>query len=224
MANYINKNILCQAYIHVEPDEITEELLENLQNHLESFVKTRAEFFLYPNPEINIELKEGSIKVYATILGTVTTLFAGIANYPDFREGAILLYEDTKRLSDYITTESIFTTKARHNQVIRIEARTGVVGSLRKIVGELDALKSMNGKEYANTHSDKIIDIKDQTLKLIDNLNSIDDVSLVKEGLLSIVTELPNLPLPPNKKTNSDEAILLYQRELEAMKAVLRNA
>lgn len=132
MADYINKNIICQAYVHVDPEDVSEELLVDLRSHLENFVKSRSEFFLFPNPEVSIELKEGSIKIYATILGTFGALYGAVANYPSFREGVGLIYEDTKRLSEYIASESIFTTKARHNQVIRVEARTGVIGSIKK--------------------------------------------------------------------------------------------
>jgi hypothetical protein len=222
MADYINKNILCQAYVHVEPEEITEELLAHLKEHLTNFVKTRADFFLYQNPEISIELKEGSIKVYASIFGTIGALYAGIANYPGFREGAILIYEDTKRLSEYIASESLYETKARHDQIIHMEARTGVVGSLRKLVADLDSLKAMNGSSYAIQHTKKIESIKDQVNTLIENLHSNDDVALVKNGLINIVNELPETPRPPPEKTNPRDAIISYQRELKILKAALQ--
>lgn len=221
MADYINKNILCQAYVHVEPEEITEELLAYLETHLKSFVQTRAEFFLCKDPEVEIELKDGSIKLYATILGTVTTLFAGVANYPDFREGAILLYEDTKRLADYITTESIYSSKARHGQVIRVEARTGVIGSIRKVIAELDILKGFDGVFYVNRHTEKVIGIQNQLSKLLDNLNSKEDVQLVKSGILGIVNELPNSPMPPPNKTNNPDLLIIYREELKKLKRLL---
>lgn len=222
MADYINKNILCQAYVHVEPEEITEELLAHLKGHLTDFVKTRAGFFLYQNPEISVELKEGSIKVYASIFGTIGALYTGIANYPGFREGAILIYEDAKRLSEYIASESLYETKARHDQIIHVEARTGVVGSLRKLVAELDRLKAMNGSSYAIQHTKKIESIKDQVNTLIENLQSNDDVALVKNGLIEIVNELPEIPRPPPDKNNTRNAIISYQRELKALKAALQ--
>ncbi len=221
MADYINKNILCQAYVHVEPAEVTDEVVERLREHLTDFVRTRAEFFLYPNPDIEIELKPGSIKLYATVLGTVSTLFAGVANYPNFRQGAISIYEDTKRLSEYITTESLYSTKARYGQVVRIEARTGVVGSIRKVVSEFNTLEGMNGTAYASRHAIKLSEIKSQVEKLIQNLNSDEDIALVKSGLIDIVNSLPDTPKPPPGKTNENEAILSYREERKNLKDFL---
>ncbi len=223
MADYIDKNILCQAYIHVEPEEITDKFLKELSDHLKSFVHSRAEFFLYPDPEIDIELKDGSIKLYATVLGTISTLFVGVANYPDFREGAILIYEDVKRLSDYIASESLFSTRARHDQVIRVEARTGVIGSVRKIVGEIDAVGSMNGVEYADRLANKLGECKEGVLKLLDNLYAEEDIALVKDGVLGLLEKLPNTPTPPPNKQNPSAHVLSYRKELEAIKKVLKS-
>lgn len=222
MADYINKNILCQAYVHVEPDKITDELIEELSVHLNEFVKSRAEFFLYPNPEIDIELKEGSIKIYATILGTITTLFAGVTNYPDFREGAILLYEDVKRLSDYIASESIFSTKARHHQIIRVEARTGVIGSVKKIITDLDAVKSLNGTVQADSLTAKLFGIKEDIGKLLENLKSSDDEVFVKNGFSKIIDSMPKTPLPPPRKQNHPDQIAAYRDEIKAIKELLK--
>lgn len=222
MADYINKNILCQAYVHVEPDEINNRLLSQLEAHLTTFVKSRAEFFLYPNPDVEIELKDGSIKLYATVLGTVTTLFAGIANYPEFREGAIMIYDDVKLLSEYITAESLFSTKARHHQVIRTESRTGVIGSMRKIVSDYDQLNSTEGELSPEQQVKKLAEINDHVNKLILNLHSNDDVKLIKEGFLGLTKGLPDRPSPSPQKRNSPMIISHYQNELEALNQTLK--
>jgi len=222
MADYINNNILCQAYVHVEPDCITDELVNNLKLHLNEFVKSRAEFFLYPNADIDIELKDGSIKVYATILGTVSMLFAGVSQYPEFREGAILMYEDVKRLSDYIATESIFSTRAKHNQVIRIEARTGVIGSIKKIVNLLDLVRSNNGVVFADTLASRLNQAATDTQKLLGNLKSKEDEILIKTGINQIINELPRNPKAPKRRTNSKEQIELYNSAITYIKEIVK--
>lgn len=222
MADYINKNILCQAYIHVEPDEITDELVANLKNHLVGFVASRADFFLYPDPEIDIEVKEGSIKVYATVLGTVAAaMYGGIANYPTFREGAIVLYEDAKRLSDYIAAEGLFATKARHTQVIHVEARTGVVGSIKKIVTAFDSLKAMDGSTSADKLHSKLKEINEDLDKLMENLKSEEDIALVKKGLLELANESPTTPTDPPRKRNQPMDVIRYRQLLKVVKAKL---
>ena len=63
MADYINKNILSQAYIHVEPREMeTDEQLESFKENLRIFSLTRTEFFLSEGLDINVEFEDGSIK------------------------------------------------------------------------------------------------------------------------------------------------------------------
>ncbi|MGD9725782.1 MAG: hypothetical protein AB7Q04_13950 [Steroidobacteraceae bacterium] len=222
MADYINKNILCQAYIHVEPDDISDEIAQALKIHLTEFVKSRGDFFLYPNPDVEIEVKEGSLKVYATIVGTVAAaLYTGVANYPTFREGAIVLYEDAKRLSEYIAAEGLFATRARHTQVIRVEARTGVIGSIKKIVAAFDALKAMDGTVTADKQLAKLKEIDEDIDKLMDNLKSQEDIELVKNGLLEIAGDAPQKPSDPPRKRSHPMDVIRYRNLLKAVKSKL---
>ncbi|MEE3915748.1 hypothetical protein [Pseudomonas viridiflava] len=58
MADYIDKSIICQAYIHIDP--VPEGLDEEaLKGELEGFLGVRAEFFLYKDVATQVELKEG---------------------------------------------------------------------------------------------------------------------------------------------------------------------
>ncbi|HHF3203162.1 hypothetical protein [Vibrio alginolyticus] len=99
MADYINKNILSQAYIHVEPAGIeTEEQLEAFKESIRAFALSRTEFFLSEGLDINIEFEERSIKTRVTVIGTLMLLLQGISSYKDFREGLQLLYSDSKWL------------------------------------------------------------------------------------------------------------------------------
>src|SRR5262249_20246585 len=100
MADYINLSIFSQANIHIKPINMDDEQLAEFQSYISEFVTKRAQFFLHPEVEIDVALKEGSLKSYATVLGTVASLlYGGIANYEDFRKGVNLLYEDSKRLA-----------------------------------------------------------------------------------------------------------------------------
>ncbi|MGY0627641.1 MAG: hypothetical protein ACW7DS_18170, partial [Paraglaciecola chathamensis] len=128
MADYINKNILSQAYIHVEPTELeTEEQLVEFKKHITEFARSRTNFYLHPDVSIEIEFEEGSLKARITVMGTLFLLMQGVANYPDFREGVGLIYNDSKRLAEYMISEAQFFAGSKHQDVIRLEARTGVV-------------------------------------------------------------------------------------------------
>lgn len=220
MANYINENILCQAYIHVKSREDIDEqvLLECLQD----FVRTRASHFLYPEANTNVEIKEGSIKLYVTILGTVATLFQGFSAYPSFREGAITLHEDVKMLSEYINSEGLYQTSAKHNQVIRVEARTGVLGSIRKIISMYDKTLASNGYVHATTLTKQLFEIESEIQKLIENLYSNEDVALIKNGFSEMTLNLPTSPKrQQGKQPSSQQDIDAYKEQLEKLKSML---
>lgn len=132
MADYIDKNILCQAYVHVDlPVDITPGELDAIKEHLRQFTEARAKFFVYPDVVVEVEFREGSLKSYLTIAGAI---YLAIGNYGDFRGGVDYLYTDIKRLADSLVAETLFMTRARHHSIRRTEARTartGVVGSLK---------------------------------------------------------------------------------------------
>jgi hypothetical protein len=120
MADYIDKNILLQAYVHIEvPGNLTSRRLEELRTELTRFAEARGRFFIYPEVEVELEFKEGTLKSYLTIAGM---LYAAIAAYGSFRSGVDYLYTDIKRLSDTLVAESLFVTKAKHNHIIRTES------------------------------------------------------------------------------------------------------
>lgn len=146
MANYINLNILSQSYIHIEPVNLAQNEIEAFQSYISQFVSDRGKFFLYPDVQIDVAIKEGSLKSYATVLGTIYAVYLGIGNYGDFRQGISLLYEDCRRLAESVCNESLFQSKARNPEIIRIEARTGVIGSLKKILQTLIAFSDLTGK------------------------------------------------------------------------------
>lgn len=219
MADYINKNILSQAYIHVEPTGIeTEEQLEAFKENLRAFALSRTEFFLSDGLDINVEFEDGSIKARVTVIGTLILLLQGISSYKDFREGLQLLYTDAKWLSDAIITESLYQTKAKHHDIIRVEARTGIIGSVHKVLNQLERIKSgAKGTMLASDLVEKINDVQGELSKLMDNICDLDDRNLVAKECKYLVQELPEIPVPPKDKTNSNHAINEYRRKKSSL-------
>lgn len=223
MADYINENILCQAYIHVEPEEITDELISELKYNITKFVKERSDFFIYPNAEVDIEFKDGSIRVYATILGTVAMLYSTAASTSQFKDKAGSIYDDVKRLSDNIVTESIFLTRTKHEQIMRVEARTGVIGSIKKIVTRLDSVRLKNGSVYADTLALHIYQAADDIQVLLGNIKSEVDRELLISGFLEQVDEFPKIPSAPLRSTNTEEQKQLYKASIKFITGILNN-
>lgn len=219
MADYIDKNILCQAYIHIEPENLSESQYSTYLEHLRVFAIARTRFFLYQEAEIQVEYKEGSLKAYITVFGTLTGLYAGIAQYPDFKAGAVAIYEDSKRLSEYLVSEGLFSAGAKHDQVLRVEARTGIVGSLRGVVADLDYIQRLNGTADQKTIADRMARVRADVQALTDNLHTEEDVKLVRVGLLEMSGGLPSAPSPGPGRKNSESVVAMYREE----KAKLRN-
>ncbi|MGY0587931.1 MAG: hypothetical protein ACW7DY_19800 [Paraglaciecola chathamensis] len=221
MADYINKNILSQAYIHVEPTELeTEEQLVEFKKHITEFARSRTNFYLHPDVSIEIEFEEGSLKARITVMGTLFLLMQGVANYPDFREGVGLIYNDSKRLAEYMISEAQFFAGSKHQDVIRLEARTGVVGSLHKVVLQLEQIKrGAGGSTLAKDLVSKINKAQDDIEELIGNLQEQSDINLVKNGLSVLVNEIPENPKPPKDKNNTPLAISSYQNQRRQLRA-----
>ncbi|RBM83980.1 hypothetical protein [Vibrio paracholerae] len=203
MADYINKNILSQAYIHIEPQKLkSKEELAQFKVELEAFVRQRSSFFLSPDLPIEIEFEEGSLIARITVLGTISVLFQFISGYKDFREGIQFIYADTKRVTDYIISHTTFESGAMQQDVIRLEARVGIIGSIQKSINQLEAITDLQ--------------------KLMDNISDASDKKLVGSGLLGIANEIPFQPKAPEDKVNSLETILGFQRRRQRLLEYLK--
>ncbi len=219
MADYIHKNILSQAYIHVEPTLLnTDEDISSFKNKIEEFTRSRSTFYLHPEVSIEVELEDGSLKARITVMGTIALLMQGIASYPDFREGICLLCNDSKRLAEYVVSESQFLTGSKHADVIRLEARTGIVGSIQKVISQLEKIRiGSGGKLSAKELTTKLERVEDDLKKLIDNIADPQDKELVMKGLSDLANEIPESPLPPIDKSNTALELSVYQQRRKTL-------
>jgi hypothetical protein len=212
VADYIDRNILCQAYVHIQlPKGMDAAKLSDLKKHLELFIKTRGQFFLYEDVETDVEFKDGSLKVVASIAGA---LYVAIAQYGSFRDGVNFLTTDTKRLAECVVSESLFLTKSRHGETIRTEARIGVVGTLKVALDKLDHIKEEMGSASLQTTNRQIVDLQQQIETLIGNLNDPADPPFVSSELCKLVESvLPRTPIHDPKKPKPPEIqVAAYHR------------
>jgi hypothetical protein len=208
MANYINKDILCQAYIHIDPVPIDGAELEQFKTTINDFLSARGKFFIYEEVDADVELKDGSLRVYATILGS---LYLGISQYGSFRSGVDYLASDVKRLSESIVSESLFQSKSRHDNIIRAEARIGVAGSLKQLVDEIDFISSRIGHDTPRSLSKRLERLSENLQKLINNLNDPEDIPFIKTNIEAIVVEkIQEQPYKPPRSPEDPEGNQLY--------------
>jgi hypothetical protein len=219
MADYIHSNILCQAYLHVELADITEERVREILSSLDEYVQRRGAFFLYPEIEVDIRFKAGSLKAYLSIAGAI---YIFLHQYGDFRKGVKLFYNDSKMLAESILSESLFITRTRHPQQKRTEARTGVLGSLNNIVSELDYVESHLGVTAGDDLAKHIKTARIESLRLLDVLRDPRDLDLTADHLNAFLSGLPNSPPPPPNKKVPRDAIVAYRSEIEVFIHELR--
>ena len=213
MADYINRNILCQAYVHVEVEREYEESVQLVVDRALPLVLERAEFFLFPEARVEFTPTEGSVKSRITIFGSLILALQGIANYKDFREGIVLLKEDVERVATVAVTETLFALQARNKEIVRIEVRTGVVGSLRRIIADIDRITAENGVVSSRAQSLRLKALRESIEEVIDNIHDADDVELVRNELFLLIQKLPGDALPgPREKSFGRASIDAYRR------------
>ncbi|WP_157572431.1 hypothetical protein [Nevskia soli] len=220
MADYIDRNILCQAYIHIDPVRLDDDQAIQLKRHLEAFISSRGQFFLYEQVATDVEFKEGSLKVYATIAGA---LYIAIGQYGSFRDGVNFLAQDTKRLAECVVSESLFLSRSRHDNTVRAEARTGVVGSLKGAVDKLGQIRSELGDVPLRSSINQIADIQVTIEKIIGNLRDSNDPPFVADGLCAIVEEmLPHRPPHRPSSVDREDVIVSYRKQRAELVSFLK--
>lgn len=212
MADYIDKNILCQAYVHVElPDDINPEKLSEIKAHLLQFTESRARFFVYPEVAVDVEFKDGSLKSYLTIAGAI---YIAIGNYGGFREGIDYLHTDIKRLADALVNETLFVTRARHHSIKHTEARTGVVGSMKELLADVSTVETVLGQVSVDEISGRLRRINKDAEMLIENLHDDNDIGEIESELGRFSDSIPDSCPFPKGKVPDDAAVISYYEAL----------
>lgn len=216
VADYIDKNILCQAYIHVHlPDELEDAELERIKQHLTEFANSRGKFFVYPEVEVSVEFRDGSLKSYITIAGVI---YIAIGQYGSFRGGVDYLYTDIKRLADSLVSESLFVTKSKHDSIVRTEARTGVIGSLKLLVDDINELESLMGQISVEETTRRLQKIKKDSDALLENVRSEDDVANIENEIGDFTDNLPEHCPHPHDRRPDDLAVIAYSEVLTELR------
>lgn len=232
MADYINSNILCESYIHVEPDwlkqvsdVIRKEKLSLIRSEIEDFADKRIKFFLSDDVVIEIIFTEGSIKAWITAYGPIILLIgSAILNYSSFRESIKQLASDMHRASTMLSSEMLFQTNSRNkSEILRIEARKGIIGSLERINNKIDFIDSqLDGKDLSPTSiNGDLLELNDMILMLLSNLKNAEDKKLVASALSDGVSKLSIRKSHFKLKSKLDES--MYISLLNERKSIIKN-
>ncbi|CCV44919.1 hypothetical protein RSF51_002766 [Yersinia enterocolitica] len=238
MANYIDSNILSQSYVHVEPTWLTsfsdkqkEDELQRIKDSITEYAQKRLKFFLYEDIDIEVEFEDGSIKAKITAYGKVCVLLSAInpvghaiSNYPEYREGIKAIISDVSKIGNVVNSEVLFQTKSRSkDEIIRVEARKGIVGSLEKIHNKMTTIEN---KLVRKDNSPLIIyndllDLNKYISELDANLKDKNDRDSISKSLYEGVNGL-NLKKGKFKLTDSLSEDM-YNNLLAERKIILQN-
>lgn len=186
MANYINQEILCEAYTHLNIDIFdNKEALQKLKNVLIPYFSERAKFLLGSEVEVRIEFEEGSLKTKLQVVGSaglvlmnalspatlpgkaVTGLTAVTLAYKPFKESIQQLSEDAKALAQSANLEVIFQTQTPYCDRVNIERRNGVFGRVEDLLAQLDNVASLVGNDDVPSNQIEL----NESIRAVERLN-----------------------------------------------------
>ncbi|WP_186136524.1 hypothetical protein [Burkholderia gladioli] len=203
MAKYINKEILCEAYTHLDIDIYDNKAaLNKLKSTLLPFFEERAKFLLGDDVEIEIVFEPGSLKTKLRVLGSAgVALTLAINSYGTFRESVTSLARDATALTESANLEVIFRTKTQYCDRITIEKRKGIFGRVDDLIGTLDKLKSSTGTEQLPSSTraiqessaivDRLLEWNKKVSVLFDKLDNDDTKQCVSDGLTEELQKFP---------------------------------
>lgn len=190
MANYINKTILSESYAHIDRVELSPQDKADFEMQIKAYQAPRAKRMLGLDIDPVVRTEDGSLKVYLTVYGSLSD---ALGDFDDFREALQLLYTSSKMVAEACNLESLFLADATKKQLIRSEARTGVIKATRDL---LDSGSYLNrtAEKYPQKRLHAIVDeLSKRVVVLNKNLTEPQDRALVWNQLLPIFKNLPSI-------------------------------
>lgn len=221
MTNYINEEILCEAYTKLDLDIFHDKAkLADLEKYLNNFFEERAKFFLGEDIKIKIEFEEGSLITKLKVIGgAVVLLGTAISNYGSFRSGVSQIAEDATLLAQSANLEVIFRTKAAYCDRIDSERRKGIFGRVDDLIKKLDAAHlristsklptNTNAVKAFNSATDELINWDKSSDRFFSKLTDEPTKGCLSAGLLEELERLPeNAPWSDELKKKSFRATI----------------
>lgn len=98
MANYIDKEIICESYIHLEfNDYKNTERVKEIETKVKKYFDERLKHFLGTDIQSVVETEEWSLKLKITAFAGVIGLLGGsVLKYTDFRDNVKAIYSSSR--------------------------------------------------------------------------------------------------------------------------------
>lgn len=220
MTNYIDRELLCEAYTHLDIESFNDpESRQRLEAELRDFIEPRAQFIFGEEVELRFEFEEGSLKTKIAVLGSVAAL---ISAYPSFRDGTEQLARDAVVLAQASNLEVIFKTRTNLCDRIRIEKRSGVFGRINELLRSAETIRDNSGHHRFPRTEEDITLIRDNVdqlrkwyedaEKLLGKLDSEETRACVASGFLEELERFPEeLPWAEEARKDTFRARMLQE-------------
>lgn len=231
MADYINSNILSQSYVHVEPewlnklsDKDKKKFVAEIERKVTSFSEERIKFFLDDGVVIEISFKEGSIRAWVTTYGPILLLIGStITNYSSFRESIGDLVSDVRQVATIVNSEVIFQSKSSKKEILHVESRKGIIGSIKRINDKIDGVSNRlkRGDCSATLINEELLHLHGLILELFSNIKDQKDKKHIATALHDGISQL-NVK-KGRFKFNTQVDTYMYQSLLDEKAAILKD-
>ena len=249
MTNYINTEILCEAYSKLDIDIFHDkEKLRALEEELITFFGQRAKFSFGNDVRIEVEFEEGSLITKLKVIGgAVAVLTTAVSSYGSFREGVTQIASDATMLAQSANYEVIFRTKTAYCNRMDAERRKGIFGRVQVLLDSLDNVQRGFAEDEIPKNTAALAKFEKSTKALLAWEQSSDKffrkisdkptIGCIAAGLLQELEQLPDEPkwkseikngtfraaVATNTSAKAADVAAAAARMSEAVKAVKEN-
>jgi hypothetical protein len=219
MADYVRKTMLSQGYAHILNINLTPEKKTDYEVNLRTYQESRAKMMMSSSIVPEVKTKDGSLKVYATVYGSISDAIGDVSG--GFMEALNNLYVSSKMLADACIVEGLFLSGAPRKHLTRSESRTGVVKTTKDLFDMTAAAAVAFSEEGEKKISSILLAIENKVTFLNDQLTEKKDKELVFTHFL---TSLASLPKKPERlDASNDKAKLdLYKFKVDSLVKTVR--
>lgn len=233
MANYLKKDILCEAYTHLDIGLYeNKEELDKLKRNMQNFLEERARFLFGDEVTVQVSFEEGSLKTTLTVLGAVSTVLAVTAgvlghandivdngtnlvqNISEFRGAVKHLSQDSTNLAQSANLELIFRTKTAYCNRVYVEKRRGIFGRVDEYLTTLESIKKQlilselprtNTKlDEFNRITESLIDLDGKLNKFFTKTDNFETEACISAGILEEMDNSIPTTVPWKKEVTSN--------------------
>jgi hypothetical protein len=192
MADYVRKTILSQGYAHIKRKALTPEEKTEFELALRTYQESRAKLMMSSSITPEVKTKDGSVKVYATVYGSLSDSIGDLTD--GFMSALNALYVSSKMLADACVLEGLFLSKAPRKSLMRSEARTGVVKTTKDLFDMTAGAALSFAEDGSRRVMGTLLHIEQKATFLDEQLEDPRDKRLVWSHFLVSLAKLPKKP------------------------------